>query len=114
MIVATTRLSPLAPMVLRLKAAIAQLTQPIEADRLGKRILEFSFVEASRHALTQILVEKPIKIRQGLLTMCLVCATCWDSALRLAFAILPIGGCMSRTKPNSTRVFCRLSAAPSI
>jgi hypothetical protein len=48
-------------MVLRLKAAIAQLTQPIEADRLGKRILEFSFVEASRHALTQILVEKPIK-----------------------------------------------------
>jgi TnpA family transposase len=28
---------------------------------LSKRILEFSFVEASRHALTQILVEEPIK-----------------------------------------------------
>jgi hypothetical protein len=32
------------------------------------------------------------QIRQGLLTMCSVFAICWDSALRRAFAILPIGG----------------------
>jgi hypothetical protein len=54
------------------------------------------------------------QVRQGLLTMSLVFATCWDSASRLAFAILPIGGDTSRTKPNSTRVFCLLSAAQSI
>jgi hypothetical protein len=48
-------------MMLRLKAAIAQFTQAIETDCLGQRILEFSFVEASRHALTQILVEEPIE-----------------------------------------------------
>jgi hypothetical protein len=44
--------------MLRLKGAISQLTQPIETYGLCQRIFEFFFVEASRHALTQILVEE--------------------------------------------------------
>jgi hypothetical protein len=46
-------------------------------------------------------------------TTCLASATCWDSVLRPAFAISPIGGCTPPKKPNAIRRFSPLSEVGS-